>query len=277
MWIRQRFQWTDLPSVVLAFAILAPIVHVAEKYFGPNSHRLRPLTASISKTDQPSLPFEEMATSEETTPDAEHVSGGDWGVPTLIAEPVFATPTVPAVPPVRQSLRGQPVWRHDSEEESGDARRAYPEEVAWLRGRLARLKPRAQLNDAEQYYTLVENARYVGAIPYQEQSHGWGLPEDTVLANVGDCQDKSLLLAELLLTEGVEEVAVCRGVGPNYRPGEPGHAWVEARIAGRYYRIEATNGTVYSAGIDSHLDRHSAVATVWKLPANIAARATTSK
>ena len=70
------------------------------------------------------------------------------------------------------------------------------------------------------------------------------------------------MLATELIAAGVREVAICRGVGPNYHPGEPGHAWVQATIAGVLWRLESTNGAMTRAHTGSTLDGFDAVVTV---------------
>lgn len=160
---------------------------------------------------------------------------------------------------------GKGGWRPDSAEVAGDARRINPEEVRWLQERLDALESGVtSLSVSETYETVRRIARRVGGIPYSAQSHGWGLPEETLRRNEGDCADKSLLLAELLVKAGVEEVALCIGVSEDYLPGEPGHAWVQAMIGKRLWRIESTNGHMRVANSDWILDKFEPVATIWR-------------
>lgn len=160
---------------------------------------------------------------------------------------------------------GKGGWTPDSTEKAGDARRIHPEEVKWLQERLDTLEPEHTLSASEAYKTVREIVRRVGDVPYKIQTHGWGLPEDTLRRNEGDCADKSLLLVELLVRAGVEEVALCIGVSEDYIPGEPGHAWVQAMIGDRLWRIESTSGHMRVANSDWILDKYEAVATIWRL------------
>ena len=73
------------------------------------------------------------------------------------------------------------------------------------------------------------------------------------------------MLAETLIANGVEEVAICSGVSPDYRLGEPGHAWVEAMAEGKLWRLESTNGQVTMANSGAPLDSFQTIITVWRL------------
>ncbi|MBC2606586.1 transglutaminase-like domain-containing protein [Pelagicoccus albus] len=155
-------------------------------------------------------------------------------------------------------------WSPDSTEEAGDARRIYPEEIRWLQNYLNGVEVHSRQGLGDAYRVAKEFTKQVGEIPYARQTHGWGLPDDTLRRNEGDCADKSLLLAELLISSGIEEVAICIGVSPDYKPGEAGHAWVQAMIGGRLWRIESTNGTMRVANSGSPLDRYETIATIWR-------------
>jgi len=137
--------------------------------------------------------------------------------------------------------------------------------VKWLQERLAKVSCTRKVTAEFQLAHVGQLTKQVGAIPYAPQLHGWGLPEETLARNTGDCQDKSLLLAEKLIASGIREVALCRGVGPNYKSGEPGHAWVQTMINGVLWRLEATNGAMSRADSGSALDRYEPVITIWNI------------
>lgn len=155
-------------------------------------------------------------------------------------------------------------WSPDASETPGDARRIHPEEVKWLQERLNAVEPKFRLPESDAYDVIRRIVQRVGDIPYAAQTHGWGLPDDTLRRNQGDCADKSLLLAELLLEIGVEEVALCIGVPEGYKPGEAGHAWVQAMIGEQLWRLESTSGKMRKANTDGTLDRYEPVATIWR-------------
>jgi hypothetical protein len=75
----------------------------------------------------------------------------------------------------------------------------------------------------------------------------------------------ALLLATKLIAAGIREVAICRGVGPKYKPGEAGHAWVQTTIGGVLWRLESTSGDMSRANSGSKLDAFESVMTVWNL------------
>jgi predicted transglutaminase-like cysteine proteinase len=63
----------------------------------------------------------------------------------------------------------------------------------------------------------------------------WDLPDETMRRGVGDCEDTSLLLAQLLLDKGYEARVVLgkmRGQG---------HAWCVLRLEGQTYLLETTS------------------------------------
>jgi transglutaminase-like putative cysteine protease len=155
-------------------------------------------------------------------------------------------------------------WKPDVEGRWGDARKVSLKEVRWLQQQLARIKVMQALSPNETFARVAELARWVGQIPYRVKYHGWGRPENTVALNEGDCQDKSRLLAEALIAAGVTDVAICRGVPPGYRKGEPGHAWVQVVVGGDVWRIEATSGHLWRANTGSPLDAFEPVVAVWR-------------
>lgn len=155
-------------------------------------------------------------------------------------------------------------WRPDKEGLWGDARKVSLKEVRWLQEQLARIRVMQTLPPGGTLERVIELATWVGQIPYRAKYHGWGRPEATVVANEGDCQDKSRLLAETLIAAGVTDVAICRGVPPRYKKGQPGHAWVQVLVGGDVWRIEATNGHLWRANTGSPLDAFEPVVTVWR-------------
>lgn len=155
-------------------------------------------------------------------------------------------------------------WKPDVEGRWGDARKVSLKEVRWLQQQLARIKVMQTPSPDERLARVAELASWVGQIPYRFKYHGWGRPEDTVALNEGDCQDKSRLLAEALIAAGVTDVAICRGVPPGYRKGEPGHAWVQVVVGADVWRIEATSGHLWRANTGSPLDAFEPVVVVWR-------------
>ena len=65
-------------------------------------------------------------------------------------------------------------------------------------------------------------------------SDSWNLPEETLRRGAGDCEDTSLLLAQLLLDRGYE-VRVVLG-----KQAGQGHAWCVLRLDGQSYLLEST-------------------------------------
>ncbi|MEO7701894.1 MAG: hypothetical protein ABIZ04_21925 [Opitutus sp.] len=188
-----------------------------------------------------------------------------------VAQPPVTVPEPPKPPPTPAPKKtygtsARPKgWAPDLEETNGDARIVFPEEVEWLQQQLAKVQPTQKVAAEFQLAKVGQLTKQVGSIPYAIEVHGWGLPEQTRARNVGDCQDKSLLLATELIAAGVREVAICRGVGPSYKPGEPGHAWVQATVGGVLWRLESTNGSMTRAHSGATLDGFDAVVTVWNL------------
>lgn len=155
-------------------------------------------------------------------------------------------------------------WRPDKEGRWGDAGRCSPEEERWLQEQLARIRVMQTLPPDGTLARVTELASWVGQIPYREKYRGWGRAEVTVATNEGDCQDKSLLLAQTLIAAGVTEVAICRGVPQGYTKGQPGHAWVQVLVGADVWRIETTSGQMWRANTGSPLDAFEPVLTVWR-------------
>ena len=65
-------------------------------------------------------------------------------------------------------------------------------------------------------------------------SDSWNLPEETMRRGTGDCEDTSLLLAQLLLERGYE-VRVVLG-----KQKGRGHAWCVLKLGGKSYLLEST-------------------------------------
>jgi len=62
----------------------------------------------------------------------------------------------------------------------------------------------------------------------------WEKPEDTYNSGIGDCEDTSLLLADMLMSQGFQaKVALGRHNGE-------GHAWVVVQVEGEDYLLETT-------------------------------------
>lgn len=183
-------------------------------------------------------------------------------------DPIKVEPPPPPPPSPHRTFgtaQHPKAWAPDHESDKGDARIAYADEVTWLQEQLEKVQITKAVAAEFQLSHVGLLTKQVGAIPYEMELHGWGLPEQTLARNVGDCQDKSLLLATKLIASGIREVAICRGVPPNYKPGEPGHAWVQAMVNGVLWRMEATNGEMTRANSGSKLDAFEAVVTVWNL------------
>ncbi|MDQ8187089.1 hypothetical protein [Pelagicoccus sp. SDUM812002] len=243
--------WTVLVLVLV-------LVYFAKEHFVWESEAHRAVVlAETEREGQPAIEPGEMEGNA-----AWPLSGGQLDT---LDERFILTPRKSLDPPVMEVTSGKSGWNPDSPEVAGDARRINPEEVKWLKERLEAVAVESSLPVGKVFENVLQHVRRVGRIPYVAQTHGWGLPEDTLLRNEGDCADKSLLLAEKLIAAGLEEVAICIGVGPDYEPGAPGHAWVQAMIGDRLWRIESTSGQMRVANSGSALDMFEAVATIWRL------------
>lgn len=76
----------------------------------------------------------------------------------------------------------------------------------------------------------------------------WAFPKETIIRRIGDCEDKSFLLASLILATGVDYRDIRVVLGKNR--GE-GHAWVEAKSIGSWYILEPTSGSPLKIGVNT--------------------------
>ena len=134
------------------------------------------------------------------------------------------------------------LWTPQTSELGGDARKIPAQMVTWLKAQLREVKV-TRTHSGDELAVLSAVARKVGSMPYQI-TPGWKTPEETVAAKEGDCTDRSLLLATLLLKLGFKDVAVVTGVPYDYTVGDAGHAWVKVRVDGETWHVESTNGSV---------------------------------
>jgi len=86
----------------------------------------------------------------------------------------------------------------------------------------------------------------------------WNLPSITARVKVGNCANKAFLLCSLLRQDmSSSQVHAVLGNLYNGKPG--GHAWVEAKLGGQDYIIEATRADVPALVPASSADRYEAV------------------
>ncbi len=76
----------------------------------------------------------------------------------------------------------------------------------------------------------------------------WEFPSQTALHGSGDCEDSSLLLADLLIANGFDARVVL-----GRHQGE-GHAWCVVRIGKRVFLLESTNPHAAKARLLPHLE-----------------------
>ena len=156
------------------------------------------------------------------------------------------TPTVARVTPVAPA--SQPTaglnTRHVTR---GDARIVNPQEVAFVKQLLAAAAIRGQARHPRDLARAHELASRAYVFGYLGTDDGWALPEEMSARGYGNCRTKTLWLAVRLLEAGYTEVGINLGCPPNYRPGEPGHAWPVIFWQGRKYVFEPTaSGEIYT-------------------------------
>lgn len=82
---------------------------------------------------------------------------------------------------------------------------------------------------------VLGHCRYELDLPGDRQGEAWKLPSETWRTAAGDCEDTSLLLADALISVGIEARVA---VGWNVHIGQ--HAWCVARIGDRQWVLEST-------------------------------------
>jgi hypothetical protein len=129
----------------------------------------------------------------------------------------------------------------------GDARIVNPQEVAYVKQLLAAAAIRGQARYPPDLARARELAKRAFNFGYLGTDDGWVLPEEVYARGYGNCRTKSLWLAIRLLEAGYTEVGIKLGCPPNYRPGEPGHAWPVIFWKGHEYVFEPTgSGDIYT-------------------------------
>jgi predicted transglutaminase-like cysteine proteinase len=87
---------------------------------------------------------------------------------------------------------------------------------------------------------LVSNNRYQKDAERIGGTDSWTMPDETLRRGVGDCEDTSLALAQLLLERGYE-VRVVLG-----KHKGQGHAWCVLRWEGATYLLETTSSQIFA-------------------------------
>lgn len=86
----------------------------------------------------------------------------------------------------------------------------------------------------------------------------WNLPSITARVKVANCSNKAFLLCSLLRQDmSSNQVYAALGNLYNGKPG--GHAWVQVKLGGQDYIIEATRADVPALVLASSADRYEAV------------------
>lgn len=88
-----------------------------------------------------------------------------------------------------------------------------------------------------------DHIRYVRDIADVETLHD---PVTLLQIGAGDCDDKAILLAALLLSIGHDRV---RFIAMAQAPGQYGHVWVQDCIGGRWIDLETTEPIPYGASV----------------------------
>ena len=91
------------------------------------------------------------------------------------------------------------------------------------------------------YVTEGNPKRYSYPQPFLEfKSDYWQLPRETIEWGSGDCEDLSVLLCTMMRAAGCppSDVRVCVGLLQYW--GGRGHAWIEFKLGGTWYALEAT-------------------------------------
>ena len=86
----------------------------------------------------------------------------------------------------------------------------------------------------------------------------WNMPSITARVKVGNCANKAFLMASLLRQDMSSSQVHCV-LGNLYNGKAGGHAWVQAKLGGIDYIIEATRADVSPLVLASNADRYEAV------------------